>query len=126
MRKASAQKIAVLAHRDADLAAVGLEGSRPVERAPDLGARRAFGDRDDRDAPQRRHALVQRHALHFADAERRPQVRQEHRLVGDALDRARLARRHLADIGGDDRVPAVRDRRHPHRHVEFLQRDVPV
>ena len=34
--------------------------------------------------------------------------------------------RHLADIGGDDRVPPVRDRGDPHRHVVFLERDVAV
>ena len=64
----------------------------------------AFVHRDDRDPAQRGHALVHRHALHALDAERPVEVREEHRLVGDALDRARLARRDLAQVRRDDRV----------------------
>ena len=48
------------------------------------------------------------------------------RLVGDLLDQARLARRHLADDRGEHRVLAMRDRRHLHRHVVGFERDIAV
>ena len=119
-------RIDVVVDRNADLAAVRLERSRAVQRAPYLGARRAFRDRDDRDAAQGRHALVHGHARHTFDPKRPVQVREKHRLVGDALDRTRFARRDLAQVGRDHGIPAVGDRRHAHRHVELFQRNVPV
>ena len=67
---------------------------------------------------------MQRHFLDALDAERVAQMRGEQRFVGDALDHARFAWRHLADIGRDHRLLAMRDRGHPHRHVEFLERDM--
>ena len=116
----------VLVDRDADLAAIALEEGGAIERAPDLGARHALLDRDDGDAQQAGQRLVQGDALDAADAERVAQMREEQRLVGDALDHARFARRHLADIGRDDRLLAMGDRGHLHRHVEFLERHVAV
>src|SRR5215467_16253337 len=53
-------------------------------------------------------------------------MRGEQWFVGDALDDARFTRRNLADIGRNDRILAVRDRREPHRDIEFLERDMPV
>ena len=53
-------------------------------------------------------------------------MRQEHRLVGDLLDDARFARRHLADHRDEHRLLLVGDRRHLHRHVEVFERDVAV
>ena len=54
-------------------------------------------------------------------------MRQIERLVGDLLDQARLARRHLADDRGEHRdcLP-VRDRGHLHRHVVGFERDIAV
>src|SRR5262249_2994881 len=54
------------------------------------------------------------------------QVRQEHRLISNALDPARLARRHLADDRYEHRRTLASDRRHLHGHVEILERDMTV
>src|SRR5690242_20885549 len=61
-------------------------------------------DLDDREAQQPGQRLVQRDALYPANAERVAQVRQKQRLIGNALDHARFARRHLADVGRHDRI----------------------
>ncbi len=54
------------------------------------------------------------------------QMREEHRLVGDLLDHARFARRHLADDRDEHRRALAGDRGHLHRHVEVFERDVAV
>ena len=95
--------IDVLVDRDADLAAVALEERRAVSARQTSVRGVPFSSTMTRDAQQSGQRLVQRDALHAADAERVAQMRQEQRLVGDALDHARFARRHLADVGRDDR-----------------------
>src|SRR5713101_1576332 len=119
-------RVDVVRHRDGDLAHVALEEGRAAQRAPYLGARHAFFAADYRHAQQSCQWFVKGHSFDSADAERLAQVGEEQRLVGDALDDARLRRRDLADIRGDDRVPALRDRGHAHGHVVFLERHVAV
>src|SRR6266850_4000103 len=94
-------RIDVVAHRDCDLAHVALEEGRAAQRAPHLGARHAFLAADHTDAQEPGERLVQRDPLYSPDAERVAKVREEQRLVGDALDHARFRRRDLADVGGD-------------------------
>src|SRR5467141_1234160 len=53
-------------------------------------------------------------------------MRQERRLVRNFLDYARLARRDLAQDGGEDWLPPVRNRRHLHDHVVVLECDVAI
>jgi hypothetical protein len=72
--------------------------------------------------------LSDSYSITFADAFDRQgvaKVQQEHRLVGDALNDARLARGHLADDRPEDgRVPVGGGRR-LHRHVEVFERNKP-
>ena len=65
-------------------------------------------------------------AAHALDRQRVAQMREEARLVGDALHHARFARRHLADDRDVHRRALVRDRGDLHRHVEVFERDVAV
>ena len=53
-------------------------------------------------------------------------MRQKHRLIGDALDHAGFARRHLAHDRDEHRLAPVGDRRHLHRHVEIFERHIAV
>ena len=97
-----------------------------VERAPDFRARRAGRELQDHELAQVGQRLVQRDPPDALDAELVAQMGEEQRLVGEALDHARFARRHLADDRGDDGVAAARDRGHLDDEVVFLERDMAV
>ena len=119
-------RVDVLAHRDADLAAVGQQRGSAVQRAPDFGARHALRALHEQHLAQIGERLVHHHLAHALDRQPVAQVHQEHRLVGDLLDHARFARRDLADDGDEHRRALARDRGHLHRHVEVFERDVAV
>src|SRR5262245_2321892 len=83
----------VLADRDDDLAAIGPESSRPVEAAPDLALRCAGPELQEDHRPDVAQRLVKHDTTDALHPEDITQVGQEHRLIGDALDHTRLARR---------------------------------
>ena len=121
-----AGRIDVLADRDDDLSAIGLQGRGAVQGAPDLAARRFFRELHEDDGAKIGQPLVHHHATHALDPEAIAQVAQKQRLVGHLFDEAGFARRHLADDGGEYRRALVGDRGHPHRHVVGFERDVAV
>ena len=124
--RVGARRIDVLAHRDADLAAVGAQRGGGLQAAPDFGARGAARELQEDHLTQIGEGLVHLEPLETADADCRAQMREEHRLKRDLLHHARFARRHLTDDGDEDGAALVRDRGHLHRHVEVFQRDVAV
>ena len=119
-------RIDVVAHRDADLAAVGAQRGRALQGAPHFRARRALGEREEDHRPHVAQRLVQAHPPDALDAQVTAQVGEEHRLVGDLLDHARFARRHLADDRHEHRCAPHGDGGHLHGHVEVLERHVAV
>src|SRR5262252_9347960 len=104
-----AGRIVVLADRDDDLSAIGLQGRGAVQGAPDLAARRFFRELHEDDGAKIGQPLVHYHATHALDREAIAQVAQKQRLVGHLLDDAGFARRDLADDGGEDRRALVGD-----------------
>ena len=69
-QRVSIVDVDILVDGDADLAAIALEVSSALERAPDFGTRHAFLQRDHRDAQQPGQRFVQRHFLDALDTER--------------------------------------------------------
>src|SRR5712692_3839213 len=119
-------RIDVFVHGNDVLARRAVPRSRAVERTPDLSPRRLVVHDEYHHLAQIRERLVHRNALHALDAERIAQVMGIERLERDALDEARLARGHLRDDGGEDRVLAAGDAGHLHESVVLLQVDVAV
>ena len=81
---------------------------------------------DDDQLAQIGQRLVHEHASDAADVQVVVQMMQERRLIGDALDQARFAWRHLADDRDQHGILAARDRGDVHEGVIFLQVHVAV
>ena len=64
------------------------------------------------------------YALDALDRDLITQMAQKQRLQRHLAHDARLARGHLADDGGEDRIAAMGDRGHLHRHIEIFERHI--
>src|SRR5262245_47586440 len=125
------QRIAVLGiyvfvDRHYPFAGVAVQACRAVERSPDLGFGHVAPELDRDQGDHARERLVHRDACDAADTERGLQIVQKNRFHRYPADRARLARRDLADEGSEYRVAPPGDRRDLHESVVLLQVDVAV
>ena len=114
----------IIGHGDDDLAALRLQGGGALQAAPDLRLDRLGGELQEDDGAQVGQGLVHDHAGETLDVQGLFEVLEIERLIGHLLHDAGFAGRDLADDGHQNRVAPVGDRRHPHGHVEFFQRDI--